>query len=67
MKLSIALLCVPAALAKVTTMGFKELESSTTQKVVVFHEPGNDASDAAVATLKKLDEEGGYSGTYEWK
>jgi hypothetical protein len=48
------------ALADVTTMGFKDLESSTTQKLVIFHEPGNEKSEKTIELLQKLDTEGGY-------
>jgi hypothetical protein len=67
MKSSYLLLALGAAQAKITTMPFKDLESSTTQKLVIFHDPGNEKSGAAIEILKKLDEEGGFGGTYEWK
>ena len=48
-------------------LGLIPHSSRVARQVVIFHEPGNSKSDAAIAVLEQLDRDGEFTGQYEWK
>ena len=54
------------ASALVTPIRFDDLQSSTTQKVVIFHDPNNEGSIAKLHVLEALDAAGTYGSEYEY-
>jgi hypothetical protein len=54
------------ACAMLIPIEFSVLESSTTQKVVIFHDPHNEKSVHALDVLDKIDKAGSYGSEYEY-
>jgi len=62
----LASVCLGLASAELIPFAFTDLEKSTTQKVVIFHDPAVEASVDKVAILKAIDDGAKYGTEYEY-
>jgi hypothetical protein len=61
----LASVCLGLASAELIPFAFTDLEKSTTQKVVIFHDPAVEASVDKVSILKAIDDGAKYGTEYE--